>query len=117
MTSKKLVEKWFECWNIGDYQNIPISESFIHTSPFGSTHGRKAYLDLINKNEDKFLGYTFTVHDAIYEDEKACVRYTGTQGEFYLDVSEWYYIKDNLIDKIYAYYHIGEIRKERQLNS
>ncbi len=117
MTSQQLVHDWFQCWNEGNYHNLPITVNFQHTSPFGKIEGKKSYISLIQKNEDKFLGYTFDIHDALYGDTHACVRYTGSQGEFSLDVSEWYYIKDELIDRIIAYYHIGEIAKERQLKS
>ena len=100
----------------GDFLDLPIADNFKHTSPFGTIDGKKAYLDLVQENKDKFLGYHFDIHDAIYEEDKACVRYTGVQGDFTLDVSEWYYVKDGLIVEIIAYYHIGEIREERQLS-
>ena len=51
-----------------------------------------------------------------YFENKACVRYKAIQGDFSLDVSEWYYIKNDLIEEIIAYYHIGEIRDERKLS-
>ncbi|QCK16547.1 nuclear transport factor 2 family protein [Mangrovivirga cuniculi] len=114
---KELVETWFTKWEKGDYQNLPITENFKHSSPFGTIDGKKAYLNLVKENEDKFLGQTFVIHDVIYEKDKACVRYTARQGkDFSLDVSEWYYVKNNLIEKIVAYYHIGEIREERRLD-
>ncbi len=112
---EKIVNDWFDKWSNGDYLNLPISESFKHTSPFGTIEGKKTYLDLVEKNKDKFLGYSFKIHDAIYENEKACVRYTGRQGDFLLDVSEWYYVKDKLIEEIIAYYHIGDIYEDRKL--
>lgn len=115
MKSKVLVQKWFQCWNDGTFLNIPVSKDFIHTSPFGSINGKEEYLKVVEENRDKFLGYQFEIHDSLYEENKACVRYTGTQGDFSLDVSEWYYIKDNLIAEIIAYYHIGEIREDREL--
>lgn len=111
-----LVKDWFAKWNSGNYMDLPISENFKHTSPFGTVNGKEAYLDLVKVNEDKFLGYNFEIHDMIFEKDRACVRYTGTQGdEFRLDVSEWYYPDGELIGEIVAYYHIGEIRDERQL--
>ena len=115
MSSKKLVEEWFHCWNTGNYSELPITDGFSHTSPFGTIEGKSAYIKLIKKNEEKFLGYSFEIHDGLYGDHHACVRYTGSQGDFSLDVSEWYYFKNDKIDRIVAYYHIGEIREERQL--
>ena len=116
MNIQSLIQKWFQCWNDGDFLNIPVSNNFKHTSPFGTICGKEAYLQLVENNRDKFLGYQFQIHDGIYQENIACVRYTGTQGDFSLDVSEWYYTKDNLIEEIIAYYHIGEIQKERQLS-
>ena len=116
METEDLVRQWFEKWEKGDYQELPISENFQHTSPFGTITGRQSYLELVKKNEDKFLGQTFEIHDGIYSPDKASVRYTAKQGnDFRLEVSEWYFVRDGLIRKIIAYYHIGEIRNERKL--
>jgi hypothetical protein len=116
MTPKEIVTDWFKKWETGDFMNLPLTDGFEHRSPFGTISGKEAYLDLVKKNKDKFLNQSFTLHDSFYGDGKACVRYTAKQGEdFTLDVSEWYYFKGDLIDKIIAYYHIGEIRAERKL--
>lgn len=118
MELRGLVKQWFETWEKGDYLHLPISENFKHTSPFGIIKGKKAYLQLVRENEDKFLGQTFEIHDAIYKKDKACVRYTARQGKvFSLDVSEWCYIKGQLIEEIIAYYHIGEVREERRIDN
>ncbi len=116
MDSESLVKEWFLKWTTGDFKTLPISENFSHTSPFGTIQGKIAYLDLVSKNKDKFLNYTFKIIDGLYLPHKACVRYTAHQGEaFKLDVSEWYYISNGKINQIFAYYHIGEIIEDRQL--
>ncbi|MCB0791936.1 MAG: nuclear transport factor 2 family protein [Flavobacteriales bacterium] len=116
MNAETLVRTWFDRWTTGDFMHLPITDDFTHTSPFGTITGKPAYLDLVRQNTDKFLGQTFTLHDALYAADKACVRYTARQGDsFSLDVSEWYYLRDGLIQKIVAYYHIGEVRQEREL--
>ncbi|MGX1929050.1 nuclear transport factor 2 family protein [Flagellimonas sp. 2504JD4-2] len=113
---EKLVEQWFAKWREGDFLNLPITNNFKHTSPFGTINGKEAYINLVQENKDKFLGYVFEIHDALYESDKACVRYTAKQGQdFSLDVSEWYYVKDGLIEEIIAYYHIGDIKAEREI--
>jgi hypothetical protein len=116
MDLKELVKKWFDKWEEGDFYNLPITENFKHTSPFGTINGKKVYISLVEANKDKFLGYRFEIHDEIYEKEKACVRYTAIQGDFNLDVSEWYFASNNLIEEIAAYYHIGEVRDDRKLS-
>ena len=111
-----LVNEWFERWENGEFMNLPLSENFKHTSPYGTIEGRKAYIDLIVANIDKFLGHRFEIHDALYEKNIACIRYTAIKDNFSLDVSEWHYVKDGKIDKIVAYYNIeGEIREDRKL--
>jgi len=117
MNLKALVKEWFEKWEAGDFQDLPIAENFKHTSPFGTINGKKEYIDLVEANKDKFLGYRFEIHDEIYDERKGCVRYTAIQGDFHLDVSEWYYAKNDLIEEIVAYYHIGEIREDRELSN
>lgn len=115
---KELVTTWFKCWETGNLEDLPITDSFTHQSPFGTINGKQTYLDLVAGNKEKFLGYTFELLDAIYDKDKACVRYKAKQGtNFDLEVSEWYYRKGELIDSVVAYYHIGEIREERQLKS
>ena len=117
MKIRELVKKWFDKWEEGDFYNLPITKDFIHTSPFGKIDGKEEYISLVEANKDKFLGYRFELHDEIYEKDRACVRYTAVQGGFNLDVSEWYYVRDDLINEIVAYYHIGEIRDERKLSN
>ena len=117
MNLKELVKKWFEKWEEGDFHELPISKNFKHTSPFGTINGKKEYLDVVEANKDKFLGYRFKIHDEIYDGDKGCVRYTAVQGDFTLDVSEWYFAKNDLIEEIVAYYHIGEIREDRELSN
>ncbi|WP_299552007.1 nuclear transport factor 2 family protein [Seonamhaeicola sp.] len=116
MTTQQLVNKWFDVWERGDFENIPVSDNFSHTSPFGTISGKKAYLALVSLNKEQFLGHDFIIHDIISENNKACVRYTAVKGDFRLDVSEWHYCNNNLIEKIIAHYHIGEIREDKQLN-
>jgi len=117
MNAQNLVSLWFSKWESGDFLNLPITENFSHSSPFGTIEGKEEYLKLVDENKDKFLNHRFKIHDTLYEKDKACVRYTAIQDDFELDVSEWYYFKNNQIDKIIAYYHIGDIRDDRKLKT
>lgn len=117
MNSKETVKSWFDKWATGDFLNLPIANTFKHTSPYGTIDGKEAYLDLVKANKDKFLGHHFEIHDEFYGEDKACIRYTAIKVDFKLEVSEWHYLKGGLIEEIVAYYNIeGEISKERQLD-
>lgn len=115
---KDLVNKWFACWESGALKKLPIAEGFTHTSPYGKIEGKSAYMDLVETNKDKFLGHRFVIHDAVYDQDKAVVRYTAIQEDFELEVSEWHFAKAGLIEEIIAYYNIpGEIREDRKLEN
>lgn len=117
MNAEILVRKWFVCWEKGDFEQLPITNNFIHTSPYGTIEGKSTYLEIVKANRDKFLGHRFTLHDAFYGADKACVRYSAIKEEFRLEVSEWHYIQNGMIHKIIAYYNIeGEISEERKLD-
>ena len=115
MEAEKLVRKWFHQWENGSFEELPISENFSHMSPFGTIEGRQEYLNLVRKNRDKFLGYRFDIHEMLSDESRLCVRYTAIQGDFQLDVTEWHYIKGGAINHVHAYYHIGDVRDDRQL--
>ncbi len=117
MTTEQIVKDWFTKWAAGDFLELPLTADFEHTSPFGTIAGKEQYLATVEANRDKFLGYTFTIHDALYAADKACIRYTAKQGEFSLDVSEWHYLENGLIREIVAYYHIGDIREDHELDA
>lgn len=118
MELKDLVRTWFRKWETGDFQDIPISENFRHTSPFGTICGKKEYLKLVEANKDKFLGHRFVIHDEIYEHDKACVRYTAMQGDNSYEVSEWYFPEGGLIGEIIAHFNIAaEIPANRKLST
>ncbi|MBX2873877.1 MAG: hypothetical protein KTR30_17310 [Saprospiraceae bacterium] len=110
-----LVRDWFDKWETGNYQNLPITEDFEHTSPFGTISGRANYVQIVKDNEEKFLGHTFEIIDEIYSDGKACIFYRAIKNDHQLEVSEWHYFKGGLIHQIIAHYHIGEIRDDRRL--
>ncbi|MHA2055781.1 MAG: nuclear transport factor 2 family protein, partial [Candidatus Hodarchaeales archaeon] len=92
MELKELVRLWFQKWEEGDIENIPIEENFRHTSPYGIVDGKKSYLSLVEANRDAFLGNHFELHDEIYDQNSACVRYTMRSGDFSMEVSEWFFM-------------------------
>ena len=117
MNLKALVRQWFHAWDHNDYSNIPVSEDFRHTSPYGTIEGRGPYLQLVEANNEKFLGNRIDIKDEIYQDHHACVRYTIVNKDFTMEVSEWFYLGEGSIREIVAYYNIeGEIKEERKLS-
>lgn len=116
MQFKSVVHQWFSKWEQGDFHNLPISENFKHTSPYGTIDGKAAYIRLVDANKEQFLNHHFDIHDELYGDNKACIRYTAKKKNFVLEVSEWHFFKNGLIEEIVSYYNIeGEVSEERKL--
>ena len=82
MNPKKIIALWFSCWEKGLIHQPPIADNFIHQSPFGEVEGKEKYINWVNANKDKFLGYRFEIHDEIYAHQKACIHHTERQGSF-----------------------------------
>ncbi|MFD1096151.1 nuclear transport factor 2 family protein [Salegentibacter chungangensis] len=112
MDIESLVQQWFSKWENGDFLNLPISDNFKHTSPYGTIAGKNQYLSLVEANRGKFLNHRFEILDELYGQSKACIRYTAIHDDFSLEVTEWHYIKNGLIEEIVAYYNIEEKRIE-----
>lgn len=108
MVMRDLVTAWFQSWESGRFRDIPVTPEFVHVSPFGSVDGRDAYLSLVEANVDAFLGFTFQIHDAMFDDERACVRYTATRDGNDLEAAEWFYGSPDGITKIISYYNVGD---------
>ena len=106
MEAKDLVALWFEKWENGDFMNLPISDNFVHTSPYGTINGKQQYVSLVEANREKFLGHQFQLHNILTSEDLVCVRYTAHQEQFTLEVSEWHFIGNGLINRVIAYYNI-----------
>ena len=114
--TQALVNDWFDTWDRGDFENLPVTEDFTHHSPYGTIVGKADYFALVVPNKDKFLGNRIELHDEIYHQGKAAVRYTIHNPAFSMEVSEWLYIRDGRISEVHAYYNIeGEISESRKL--
>ncbi len=104
-----VVQKWFDCWNSGQVDDLPIVEDFKHTSPFGTIKSKQTYLDIVSKNKADFLGNELTVLNHIKQDNQVCVQFqqynkvTGLS----MVVCECYVLADELIKSIRSFYNVG----------
>ena len=110
MSIQELVHTWFELWKTGEFESLPLSENFTHTSPYGTVKSRAAYFALAAANREAFTGNTFDIHEMLFDKNRACIRYTMNSPTGTLEVSEWIYETNGLISKIIAYYNLQEER-------
>lgn len=111
MSIQELVHQWFALWKTGEFESLPLTEDFTHTSPYGTVKGKAEYFALADANREAFTGNTFDIHEMLFDKNRACVRYTMNSPTGTLEVGEWIYEKDGLISKIIAYYNLQEERK------
>jgi len=111
MNIQELVHTWFDLWKTGDFESLPLTEDFTHTSPYGTIRSKAEYFALAAANRDAFLGNTFEIHEMLFDAHKACIRYTMRSPTGTLEVSEWIYEKNGLIAEIIAYYNLEEERE------
>jgi hypothetical protein len=104
------VARWFACWNSGDTDDLPITDDFRHTSPFGTIETKARYLEVVNKNRDAFLGNRLTVLRQIVDGNNVCVQFRQTREDdpdFEMTVCEWYVLDGDRIKEIESVYNIG----------
>ena len=105
------VARWFACWNSGAIDDLPITDDFRHTSPFGTIETKARYLEIVNKNRDSFLGNRLEVLRQIVEGDNVCVQFRQTREDnpdFDMTVCEWYVLDGDGIKAIESFYNIGD---------
>lgn len=105
------VARWFSCWNTGSVDDLPITDDFRHTSPFGTIESKARYLEIVDKNRDSFLGNTLTVVRHIVDGNNVCVQFRQTREDdpdFAMTVCEWYVLDGDRIREIESFYNIGD---------
>ena len=104
-----VVAKWIACWQSGDIDNLPITDDFKHSSPFGTIDGKKRYLEIVNKNKKDFLGNTLTIVNQIKQGNNVCVQFEQKNANTGLEmlVCEWYQLDGDNIKEIQSFYNIG----------
>ena len=104
-----VVKKWFDLWEEGNVEELPLTNDFKHHSPFGTIETKEKYLELVSKNKDNFLGNSFKIIDHIQEENKVSVRYELLNKNTGLDmeVSEWFILNGDLIQEVWSYYNVG----------
>lgn len=108
-TIHPIVQKWINCWRTGNIEDLPITDDFCHTSPFGVIDSKAKYLDIVGKNKKDFLGNQLIVLKQIQQGNSVCVQFEQKNANTGLDmmVCEWYELQDNKIKAIRSFYNIG----------
>lgn len=105
------VTQWFACWNKGVVDDLPITDDFCHTSPFGTIKTKTRYLEIVNKNRESFLGNRLDLLKKIVDGDNVCVQFRQTRADdpdFEMIVCEWYVLDGGRIKEIESFYNIGD---------
>ena len=99
MTPKRLpppVEHWFSCWNTGTIDELPLTDNFRHTSPFGTIEPKARYMEIVRKNAASFLGNKLTLLKYLVDGDCVCAQFKQTREDdpdFEMIVCEWYFLE------------------------
>ena len=102
-----IIRRWFDSWEARRPDQLPITDDFIHTSPFGDIVSAERYLDLVDKNQEAFFENEYEIGNQIVQGDQACVQYELVNARGRMPVCEWYVFEGDRIKRIYAYYNIG----------
>lgn len=104
-----IVAQWISCWETGKLDDLPITDDFKHTSPFGVIESKARYMEIVHKNKKDFLGNTLTVIKQIKENNQICVQFKQRNANtgLAMTVCEWYELDGDNIKEIRSFYNIG----------
>lgn len=104
-----VVEKWISCWETGNIDELPITDDFKHSSPFGIIKTKQRYLEVVEKNRKDFLGNQLTFIKQIKENNRVCVQFEqkNTNTGLEMLVCEWYVLEGDKIKEINSFYNVG----------
>ena len=109
MGAQELARLWIECWNRGEPDAIPLSEDFVHTSPFGRVEGKQKYLEWVKPLAAKNVA-DLKVLRTVGGDDEACVIFDMRTPSGMIPCCDWVRVKDGLIQEIHSFYDATELR-------
>ena len=104
-----LAKTWLELWNKGEPERLPLTEDFVHSSPFGKIQGRQNYLEwvipLARKNVTR-LAVIKTLGNA----DEAVIQFEMHTPEGIVPVCDWITVEGDKITSIHSFYDATGLR-------
>ncbi len=107
--AERLARVWIECWNEGTPDQIPLADTFTHTSPFGRLEGRDFYLDWM-QNTTGGSTAKLTILRVMGKGNEAVIHFEMQTPDGPVSVCDWVVVEDGRIVAIDSFYDATSLR-------
>ena len=108
--AEELALAWIDLWNKGEPDQIPLTEDFVHTSPYGRVEGRKTYLEWVKPLARQNVT-SLNVLRTIGGSDQAVVHFEMHTPAGTIQVCDWITVEGDQIAEIHSFYDATELRK------
>ena len=113
MTAENIAEKlamtWIEQWNKGEPDDIPLTDSSTHTSPFGRLAGRDFYLETV-KPKSKQNVTSLKILRTLGRANQAVIHFEMETQKETIHCCDWITVEDDKISEIHSFYDATALR-------
>lgn len=107
--AEQLAIMWIDLWNQGDPDSIPLTDDFVHTSPFGRVEGREVYLDWV-KPLAKQIVTKLKIHRTVGSPDQAAIHFEMDTPKGTIQCCDWITVDGDQIAEIHSFYDATELR-------
>ena len=104
-----LAEIWIEYWNEGTPRALPLSNQFVHVSPFGRIEGRQRYLDTVIPMSNHKVS-RLNVNRVIGSSNQAVIWFDMHTPRGVTPVCDWVIVENDEIVEIHSFYDPSNVR-------
>lgn len=104
-----LAREWIEHWNAGSPDEIPLAETFYHTSPFGRVGPRDAYMEWVKPMAEKNVA-DLRIKRIIEDDNQATIHFDMHTPAGVIPVVDWVVVDGGEITEIHSFYDATLLR-------
>lgn len=99
----RLARAWIEGWQAGKPDELPLTDDFVHQSPFGRMEGRDAYLAWVKPLAAKNVA-TLRIERTIGTDDEAAILFEMDTPNGTVPVCDWVFVRDGRIREVRSFY-------------
>lgn len=107
--ARRLAEAWISGWQEGRPDDIPLSDDFVHESPFGRIQGRVPYLEKTKPMSRKNTT-SLRILRTIGAPGEAAILFDMETPKGTIQVCDWVFVKDGEITEIRSFYDATKLR-------
>ena len=104
-----LARAWIQGLIGGDPDDIPLSDDFVHTSPFGTIEGRDIYLEKIKPASEANVA-RLTILQTMGADDKAVIRIEMETPNGTIPCVDWVTLRGDAIVRVHSFYDATLLR-------